>query len=116
MPEPSTVHVQFKKGQDAEINWTIREDEDESSSVQNVTGWTFSYKVKRRDSAADPSVVPNSTTVIVNAAAGTVKTTIPAADLLLLNGDYRHALWRTNNGAQSCLAEGNFSVSDTVQN
>jgi hypothetical protein len=105
----------FSKGEDIEIDFTIRVADDSSAAVVDITGWTFSFKVKRTDADADPSLTPNATVTIISALAGTVKAVIPKVDTLTLSGDYRHALWRTNAGANACLSKGYFSVVDTVE-
>lgn len=111
---PAANTFTFRKGEDVEIDWTIRESDSDTAAVADITGWTFSFKVKRKARDADPSLV-TATTTIVDAANGEVKTTITAADLAMLAGDYQHSLWRTNAGSKACLSEGIFSVLDTVE-
>jgi len=72
------------------------------------------FKVKRQDGDPDPSLVVSTTTVL-NPTNGTAKTTIAAAQMAgLTDGDYRHALWRTNSGAKTCLSQGFFSVGNST--
>jgi hypothetical protein len=103
---------EFKKGEDVQIDWTIRTSL--TGSVRDITGWTFSFKVKRTDADADPSLVAGTTT-IVDAPNGTAATAITAAELALMDGDYVCSLWRTNVGAKACLSSGFFSVVDTPE-
>jgi hypothetical protein len=95
----------FSKGEDIEIDFTIRVADDPSAAVVDITGWTFSFKVKRTDADADPSLTPGATVTIISPTAGTVKAVIPAVDSATLSGDYRHALWRTNVRRQSVSLE-----------
>lgn len=104
----------FVKGEDAIIHWTIRTDPT-GTTPEDITGWTFAFKVKRKDSDPDPSLI-TATPVIIDPLLGQVDVTIPSAQLATLKGDYKYSLWRTNIGAQACLSRGFFSVSDTVQN
>ncbi len=109
----STPPFELVKGEDFEIDWTILSSS--TGSAVDITGYTFAFKVKRKDSDADPSLITPTITILV-AASGTVKTVFAASGTVLLQGDYRYALWRTNSGSASCLAHGTFSVVDTVQN
>jgi hypothetical protein len=111
---PATNSFEFRKGEDAEIDFTQRTGESDTDPVEDITGWTFSFKVKRTSADADPSVV-TPTISIVTAAAGTYKVVISAADLALMDGDYVYSCWRTNSGAKACLSEGFFSVVDTPE-
>lgn len=105
----------FKKGEDAQIDFTIRTGDAATDPVVDITGWTFSFKVKRRLEDADPSVVPTATVTIQSAAQGQVRVVVAASELQAMLGDYQHALWRTNVGAKRCLSDGPFSVTDTVE-
>lgn len=109
----ATPNFQCVKGEDFEIDWTILASS--TGAALDISGYTFAFKVKRRDADADPSLI-TPTITIQTAASGTVKAVFAAADTLLLAGDYRYAFWRTNTGSASCLASGIFSVKDTVQN
>lgn len=111
---PATNHFGFKKGEDVEIDFTQRTGDSASDPVEDITGWTFSFKVKRTAADADPSLV-TPVVSIVSAAAGTYKVVISAADLATLDGDYVYSCWRTNSGAKACLSEGFFSVVDTPE-
>jgi len=111
---PAANSFEFRKGEDVDVDFVIRESDSATAAVRDITGWTFSFKVKRRDSDADPSVVTPTITV-TDAVNGAVKVVIASADLDAMFGDYRHAFWRTNTGAKSCLSEGLFSVVDTVE-
>jgi hypothetical protein len=106
-------NFELMKGEDFEIDWTILTSS--TGVAVDISGYTFAFKVKRRDSDADPSLITPSVTIQV-AGSGTVSTIFAAADTLLLQGDYRYAFWRTNAGSVSCLASGILSVKDTVQN
>jgi len=110
----ATPSFECVRGEDYEIDWTVWTD-DTCTTARDITGYTFAFKVKRKDSDADPSLITPTITILV-AASGTVKAVFAAADTLLLQGDYRYAFWRTNSGSASCLASGIFSVLDTVQN
>lgn len=101
----------FTRGEDIQLDWTIVQPG--TTTAEDITGWTFDFKLKRNDKDTSASVV-SSTTSIVMAAAGTAQTVIAAAQTLTLKGDYRYALWRTNNGAKACLVKGYFSVADSV--
>lgn len=106
-------HFTFVKGEDIQINWTIYQDENQTS-VQDISGWTFHYKVKRRDSDVSAALV-TTVTSIVDAAGGSAQTTIAAAQMALLSGDYRASLWRTNAGGASCLSRDDFTVLDSTE-
>jgi hypothetical protein len=108
----ASVNFTFRKGEDIAIDWTILETK--GGSAADITGWTFSLKVKRNASDADPSLVTASHS-ITNAPAGNVTSTIAAAQTAALEGDYVYSLWRTNSGSVSCQAEGFMSFRDTVQ-
>lgn len=103
------------KGEDIEIDWTIYASAADGAAVVDLTGWTFSFKLKRFASDADPSLATAVNTILV-AAAGTVKTVLAAADTLLLEGTYQYSFWRTNSGSKACLSAGVFDVVDTPEN
>jgi hypothetical protein len=107
-------HFNCKKGEDYTINWTVQTSETDATAI-NITGWTFSMKVKRKNSDADPSEI-TPTITIITAASGRVDAVFAAADTVLMEGDYVYSFWRTNSGAASCLCSGIFSVVDTTQN
>ena len=111
---PVISHFAFVKGEDVQIDWTIRTEDSVTAPVVDITGWTLSFKVKRSERDADPSLVTGTTT-LVTPASGTAQTAIPSTEMATLYGDYKYALWRTNAGAKTCLAKGRFSVSDSVQ-
>lgn len=104
----------FRKGEDIEIDFTIRVSSVPTSAVVDISGWTFDFKVKRRNSDLGASLITSTISILV-AASGTLKIVIAAAQSALLTGDYRYALWRTNSGAEACLSEGFLSVVDTVR-
>jgi hypothetical protein len=105
---------EFVKGEDAQITWTVYTTE-AKTAVQDITGWTFALKVKRKPNDADPSLI-TPTITIISAAAGTVKTVFAAADTASLNGDYTYSFWRTNAGSVTCLAlGGNIAFLDSTQ-
>lgn len=110
---PGSDSFAFVRGEDAQIDWTIYQTS-ALAAVQDITGYVFSFKVKRRDDDADPSLVTGTTT-IVTAGSGTAKTVLGAAETAGLIGDYRYALWRTNSGSKACLARGPISFADSVQ-
>lgn len=112
---PAKNSFSFVKGEDAQINFTVRESDRASAAVVDITGWTFSFKVKRFDSDDDPSLV-TATATATDPTNGVVTVTVPAADMEGLKGDYRHSLWRTNSGSKACLSRGPFSVVDSVEN
>lgn len=109
----ATPSFECMKGEDFEIDWTIYTSSAQTTAA-NINGYTFAFKVKRKDSDADPSVITPTITILV-AALGTVKCVFAAADTALLDGDYRYAFWRTNSGSATCQASGHFAVKDTVQ-
>lgn len=113
MPPPR-ITFSFRRGEDIQIDWTEHLNSSPTSAIEDITGWTFDFKVKQRASDIGASLIVSTTTVVL-AASGTFKTVIAAAQSALLQGDYQHALWRTNAGAEACLAEGIFSITDTVR-
>jgi hypothetical protein len=111
---PASNHFEFRKGEDVEIDFTQRVSDSATAAAEDITGWTFAFKVKRKLADADPSLV-TPTITILDPTAGTYKVVITAADMSALKGDYWHSCWRTNAGAKACVSEGLFSVLDTVQ-
>ena len=95
--------------------FTVRDEDTDSAAVLDITGWHFSFKVKRRDEDTDASLVASGTATIINAAAGEVQIAVSSASTSAMLGDYRYSLWRTDTGAASCLSQGYFSVVDTTQ-
>ncbi len=110
----ATPSFESIRGEDVTIIWTVWTDAT-CTTPQDITGYTFAHKVKRRDADADPSLITPTITILV-AASGTVKSVFAGTDTLNLQGDYRYSLWRTNSGSMSCLASGPHSWKDTVQN
>lgn len=104
----------FVRGEDCEIDFTIRQTAKADAPVQDITGWTFSCKLKRKDEDPDPPVVSMTVTTLV-AVAGTLKATLTAALTAPLDGDYRYSLWRTNAGFASCLSQGVISFGDSTE-
>lgn len=113
MPAENTFVVD--KGEDIQIDFTIRATDSDTGTALDITGWSFSFKLKRRDSDADPSLV-SATITTPDPTHGVVRVSIAAASLLTLEGDYRHSLWRTNAGYKRCLSRGPFSVVDSAEN
>lgn len=102
------------KGEDRTIDWTITDDGTAEGDPMDITGWTFSCKVKRNDADPDPEVCAG-TCVITNAMGGVVRASFASADLDAMEGDYRYSLWRTNAGAKKMLEQGFFSVLDSTE-
>ena len=111
----SRQSVQWVKGEDAVMLFTIREADSDTAAVLNIAGWTFAFKVKRQEADADTALVATGVPAIVDAPAGQVQVTVAAASTALMEGDYRYSLWRLDTGAVSCLAYGPFSVLDSTQ-
>jgi hypothetical protein len=96
---------------DYQINCHIRQADE--TTPQDVTGWQFSWLMKKRASDLDASAVLAKTLagngiVVVNAAQGHVRVLISADDTdgTFRAGTYHHELKRTGTGVETPVVTG----------
>jgi hypothetical protein len=93
-------------GEDQVIHFTVFQSD--RTTIQNVTGWTFSLKILKAD-----TVVLSNTPAILVAASGTVDATIASADTSgFAAGRYEYYFRRTNSGSKTILGHGFIEIKD----
>jgi hypothetical protein len=100
-------------GEAVEITLTM-----DAPPVGGVAGWTLGFWV-RKDTLAGSLVVVTKTSgsgiTLVDAVAGIWTVLLSSADTKQTTGTYLFDLWRTDAGDETALAQGRFSIGDTVR-
>lgn len=101
-------------GEDKVLRFTVY---GEGEVVENVTGWTFEWKLyKRRESAtALVTKTVGAGVTVTNGPGGQVSIVVAAADTAaLVDGSYAYVFRRTNAGASQVLAYGGVALRSAV--
>jgi hypothetical protein len=100
-------------GEDVAWKFQVR---DADGTVVNIAGWTFTFYAVDLHDSSNTITVTNGSFTITDAASGEVEFAMPRATTLAQGGKaFRAELWRTNTGAQDCVAAGSWKVRRTVR-
>lgn len=94
-------------GEDKVFQLTVQ---DTANAVVDITGWTIIFVVKVKDTASDPGLI-SVTCALTDPTNGVCTATV--ADTVmdtLLPRTYRYSFKRTDGGAETILAYGDFVV------
>jgi len=107
MAAESNLENPIYVGEDQLITFTVFQSD--RVTVQNVSGYTFTFKLIKADTVV-ATIVP----AIITAASGTVGVTFASATTVSLNpGQYEYFLRRTDSGYRTVLAHGFLELQDT---
>ena len=82
----------------------------ESTTPENITGWTMVFTVSRAKDSTNKLVGPKAMT-LVTPASGIASVSLTAAETGNLEpGTYYCDVWRTDSGYERCVSEGAFPV------
>lgn len=111
IPMPVVCDEVCQHGERLTINYTERP----APSLVNphptptdITGWTFEGTIRRRFSG---SILQTGAGTITSEAQG--QYSVPFDASVLDPGVYTYEVWRTNAGAEACLAKGAFTINQS---
>jgi hypothetical protein len=100
-------------GEAVEITLTM-----DAPPAGGASGWTLGFWL-RKDTLTGSLVVVTKTSgsgiTLVDATAGIWTVLLSSADTKQVTGTYLFDLWRTDAGDETALAQGRFSIGDTVR-
>lgn len=103
------------RGEDVVLNFAIKASDAEDASAQNITGWTLSFTVSRRENS-ETKIIETKSAVITTAASGLCTVTLGAAETEdATPATYFWDLWRTNAGSMRQLCYGDFVISPAAR-
>ncbi|HEX5782340.1 MAG TPA: hypothetical protein VFX80_10475 [Solirubrobacteraceae bacterium] len=103
-------------GEDKVLQYTVYAED--GKTLEDITAWTFEWKLYRRRDQAEPVVTKasNAGVTVLDGDAGVVGVIVNAEDTLGLGADnYFAVLWRADEGMRQVLAYGGAVLRDVVK-
>jgi len=91
------------------LNFTVRQTDEPTAAVENITGWTLAFTVASVYDAQPPKILTKAGTV-TDGPGGKCSVSLTAAETNVAVGTKKYDLWRTDTGAERPLAVGVFNV------
>jgi hypothetical protein len=111
---PSTENFTLYRGTAWLIRVTIR---NAAGAIQNVSGWTSKFVMRKTRTSPDPVTFQASGTVVGDGSGGQIEYSATKAQTLAIAArDYEYGIERTNAGFEDLVTTGTITVAYDVVN